>query len=255
MNDKLALARRLRFAGIHLASSAVVAAIASWVVFRLWYPPPLATIAGGASLFMILVSVDVVLGPLLTGVAASPGKPRAELVRDLAVIVLIQAAAFGYGLYTMALARPVAIAFEVDRLRVVSAADIDPAMLAEAPPRWRDLPWTGPQLVAAVKPTGAEASMRAIELGLAGIDLSMIPANWREWNEHRDAVWAKARPVDVLVKEYPETADPLDAFAAKAGTTRDALRFLPLLSRRASWVTVFAPGAVVAGHLPVDGFF
>lgn len=251
----LALKRRLRAAGIHLAISALIAAVASWIVFKVWYPPPLATIAGGASLFLILVGVDVVLGPALTAVAASPGKPRAELVRDLAVIVVIQAAAFGYGIYTMALARPVAIAFEVDRLRVVTAADIEPSLLAEAPAEFRALPWNGPRLLAAVKPTDRDAALRSIDLGLAGIDLSMVPANWRAWDTQRDALWAKARPVALLVKQYPETAAELASIAAAAGQPLDALRFLPLQARQASWVAVFTPDARIVGHLPRDGFF
>jgi len=251
----LALNRRLRAAGIHLSISALVAAIASWVVFMVWYPSPLATIAGGASLFLILVGVDVVLGPALTAVVASPGKPRGELVRDLAVIVVIQAAAFGYGIYTMSLARPVAIAFEVDRLRVVTAADIEPTLLAEAAPEFRSLPWNGPRLLAAVKPTERDAALRSIDLGLAGIDLSMVPANWRDWATQRDAVWAKARPVAVLVKEHPQAAAELAAIASATGQNVDTLRFLPLVTRRASWVTILAPDSTLVGHLPYDGFF
>jgi hypothetical protein len=255
MADPLALNRRLRAAGIHLAISALVAAIASWVVFKVWYPPPLATISGGATLFLMLVGIDVVLGPALTAVVASPGKPRGELMRDLAVIVVVQAAAFGYGIYTMSLARPVAIAFEVDRLRVVSAADIDPTLLAEAPPEYRSLPWNGPRLLAAVKPTERDAALRSIDLGLAGIDLAMVPANWRDWSTQRDAAWAKARPVARLVKQYPGSAAELAAIATRAGQGVDALRFLPLVARRESWVTILAPDAAIVGHLPHDGFF
>lgn len=255
MPDPMSPSRRLRFAGIHLACSALAAALVSWVVFGLWYPSPLAAIAGGTTIFLIMVGVDVVLGPLLTAVVASPGKPRAELARDLVVIVVLQAAAFGYGLYTMALARPVAVAFEVDRMRVVSAADIDPTLLAEAAPPWRDLPWTGPHLLAAVKPTGSAESMRAVELGLSGIDLAMVPANWRDWASQRDEVWARARPVAQLVQRYPQAQAELAALAAAGGQPVEALRFLPLVARRASWVTVFAPGAQPLGHLAHDGFF
>ncbi len=247
---------RFKAASLHLLASGLVAALAAALVFLIWYPPPFATLAGGTSLFLLIVGVDVVLGPALTAVVASPGKSLAELTRDLAVIVVVQLAAFGYGLYTMALARPALLAFEVDRLRVVTAADIDPAMLADAPPALRQLSWTGPRLIAAIKPSDPAEQMRSVELGLSGVDLAMQPAQWREYAAHADDVWRVARPVSVLLTKHPQLAADVAAVAQSAGQPPQALRFLPLMSRRASWVSLVAePGARVVGHLPVDGFF
>ena len=247
---------RFKAAALHLLASAAVAALAAALVFLLWYPPPYATLAGGASLFLLIVSVDVILGPALTAVAASPGKPRRELVRDLAVIVAIQLAAFGYGLYTMALARPVWLAFEVDRLRVVTAADIDATTLTQAPAGLQSLSWTGPRMIAALKPTDPAEQMNAMQLGLAGIDLSMQPRYWRDYASQADAAWLRARPVSVLLGQHPGLAAEVAAFAKAAGQPPETLRFLPLVSRQASWVALIAsPGARLVGHLPVDGFF
>lgn len=250
------LRRRFLVAGLHLLLSVLVASLASLLVFRLWFPSPYASVAGGLTLLCLLVSVDVILGPALTAVVARPGKGRAELARDLAVIVTIQLAAFGYGLYTMALARPVLLAFEVDRLRVVAAADIDPVSLADAPPGLQTLSWTGPRLIAAVKPSNLDDRMKSIELGLAGIDLSMQPKQWREYAAHADEAWRVARPVSVLLSRYPKLASEVTTIAQAAGQPPEALRFLPLMSRQASWVSLIAaPGAQVVGHLPVEGFF
>lgn len=250
-----ALKQRLRAAGLHLLASALVAALASLLVFTLWYPPPFSILAGGTHLFLLLVSVDVVMGPLLTFIAASGKKTRSELARDLAAIVTLQLAAFGYGLYTMALARPVAIAFEVDLMRVVSAADVDAAELAQAPLGLRELSWTGPRLIAAVKPLDAMEQMRTIELGLSGIQLSMMPRYWRDYASQRDAAWSAARPLEQVVSRYPQMRMPAAEIAEKAGRSIQALRFLPLVSRQANWIVVVSePGATVAGYLPVDGF-
>ncbi len=247
---------RLKAAGIHLLASALIAALAAALVFLVWYPSPYSTLAGGTSLFLLIVAVDVVMGPALTAVAASPGKGRSELTRDLAVIVVLQLAAFGYGLYTMALARPVALVFEIDRFRVVTAADIEPAALAEAPAGLQSFPWTGPRLIAAIKPTDPAEQMKAIELGMAGFDLSMQPKYWREYGPLADTAWKAARPVPVLLAKYPQMAAEVARIAKDAGQPEPALRFLPLMSRQASWVTLVAePGAKVVGHLPVDGFF
>ena len=248
--------RRLKASGIHLLASVVVAAIAAVVVFRIWYPPPFSAVAGGLSLFLLLVSIDVILGPALTAVAASPTKPLAELRRDLAAIVAIQLVAFAYGMYTIAMARPVYLAFEVDRMRVVTAADIEPDSLRDAAPAFRSLPWSGPGLVAAIAPSTAEAQMRSIELGLAGVDLAMVPANWRDYGSHSATAWARARPVRLLVEKHPESVAALTDIATANGQGVADLRFLPLQSRQASWVTIVAePGARVVGHLRFDGFF
>ncbi len=255
MNTRLRITR-LRAAGIHLLASGLVAVLSAALVFLVWYPTPYDTLAGGAGLFLLIVSVDVILGPALTAVVTSPGKGRAELTRDLVVIVVVQLAAFGYGLSTLALARPVLLAFEVDRLRVVTAADIDPAMLGDAPTGLGSLSWTGPKLIAAVKPDNPDDQMKSIELGLSGIDLAIQPKQWRDYASQADAVWRVARPVSVLLAKYPELAPDVAAIARSAGQPPAALRFLPLMSRRASWVSLVAsPGAQVVGHLPVDGFF
>jgi hypothetical protein len=247
--------RRLNACAWHLLASLLLAIAASALVFGVWYPSPYAQVAGGTTLFFILISVDVVMGPALTAVAANPAKPLAAFRRDLAVIVVLQLAALGYGLYTMALARPVHLVFEVDRFRVVVAADIDPTLLPEAPPSLRALPWFGPGLIAAVKPTDPAEQVKSIELGMAGIDLAMVPRNWRDYASQAPAVWAAARPVSVLQARYPALAPELQAIAGRAGQPVEALRFLPLVSRHASWATVLAePGARVVGHLAVEGF-
>ena len=104
VNMHLALMVRTRASAIHLVASTVVAALAGALVFFLWYPLPFREIAGGRELFLLLVAIDVVLGPLITLAVFNPRKPRTELVRDLSVVVLLQLAALAYGLHTVALA-------------------------------------------------------------------------------------------------------------------------------------------------------
>ena len=250
------MSRRFFAAGLHLLISVMIGALAALVVFLIWYPPPYGSIAGGLSLFLLLVSVDVMLGPALTAVAASPGKPRAELRRDLIFIIAVQLAAFSYGIHTIATARPVYLSFEIDRMRVVTAADIEPESLRDAPPGLRKLPWLGPKQIAAVRPTDLDEQLKSIDLGLAGFDLSMIPRNWRTYESQSEAAWRKSRPVSLLTSKYPNLEAQIKEIATDAGQPVVGLRFLPLISRQVSWVAlVAAPGARIVGYLPVDGFF
>jgi hypothetical protein len=248
---------RLRPAFLHFLGSTLVAGLGSLGLVRLWYPAPYTSLAGGLQLLGLLVGVDVVLGPLLTLVVASPGKRLRVLARDLAVILVVQLAALGYGMYTLAIARPVGLVFEVDHFRVVSIAEIDPATLADAPPALRELSWTGPRTFAAVKPTDPGELLTAIQLGMGGVDLAMIPRHWRDYASQRDAVLARARPVALLQQRYPASAPEIDALAASAGVATDALRFVPLRSRKADdWVSfVAAPDARIVGHRHLDGNF
>ena len=96
-----------RAAVAHLLCSVGVALLAGALVFGLWFPYPYRELAGGRELFLLIVAVDVVCGPLLTMVLYNPAKPRAELWRDLGLVVIIQLAALGYGLHVVWQSRPV----------------------------------------------------------------------------------------------------------------------------------------------------
>jgi hypothetical protein len=247
---------RIRAAALHLAASAAVALLASLLVFWVWYPSPFAALAGGTKLFLILVSVDVVIGPALTFVAASAGKPKAELARDLAIIVALQLAAFAYGMYTMAQARPVALVYEVDRLRVVTASDLEPASLQEAPADLRQLSWTGPQTIAVIKPTDGAELLQSIQLGLAGVPLAALPKYWRSYQSQALQAWQHALPVTALEARYPHLAPKLGLLSADAAVPKSMLRYLPVQGRHATAVAVLTESqSRILGYLPVDGDF
>ena len=158
----------------------------SAIIFLVWFPGAYATIAGGLNLFFIIVAVDVVSGPLLTVVVADPKKPSRAFRRDVLVIALVQLAALTYGVHVMSLARPVATIFEVDRMRVISAAEIDPESLKDAPEGLRSLSWTGPRILAAATPRTREEALQAIDLAMGGLDISNMPKNWRPLRDAAD---------------------------------------------------------------------
>ena len=247
--------RRVRAAGVHFAASFAIAAIAAALIFVFWFPAPFSQLAGGVGLFVLLCSVDLTLGPVLTAVAAAPSKPLAELRRDIGMILLVQAVAFGYGIYAISLARPVHLVFEVDHFRVVTAANVDPTLLQDAPADLRRLPWTGPTLIAADNPHDPAERLKSIDLALAGYDLAMIPRNWRDYGDQTTIAWNAAKPLSRIVQRYPLQAAACKALAFKSGHSCEDLRFLPIISRDSDWVAVIAPPrAEVVGYLPVNGW-
>ena len=220
--------RRLRAPLVHATASLLVALVVSAIVFLLWFPGAYATIAGGLNLFFIIVAVDVVSGPLLTAVVANPKKPTQAFRRDVAVIALVQVAALAYGVYVMSLARPVATIFEVDRMRVISAVEVDPEAVKDAPEGLRALSWTGPRTLAAAVPRTREEALQAIDLALGGLDIGNVPKNWRPYESQHTSAWNRAKSASDLERRYPAAHDALARAAAKANRPVDALRFLPL---------------------------
>jgi len=138
---------RLKASALHLGLSLCIAALAALLVFAVWYPNPYREISGGRELFLLLVAVDVILGPLITLAVFNRKKPHRELRRDLAIVAVIQLAALGYGLWTVALARPVHMVFEYKNFRMVHAVDVPPELLPQTPAGVEALPLTGPTLL------------------------------------------------------------------------------------------------------------
>ena len=66
--------RRVKAPLLHALASLVVAITVSVIIFVLWFPGALATVAGGLTLFLILTTVDVISGPMLTAIVADPTK-------------------------------------------------------------------------------------------------------------------------------------------------------------------------------------
>ena len=95
---------KIRAFGLHALLSTFAATLGILVVFGLWYPPPLNTASGVTRIFLIVLAVDVVLGPLLTFVVFKRGKKTLKF--DLAIIATLQIAALCYGMWTVAQGRP-----------------------------------------------------------------------------------------------------------------------------------------------------
>ena len=106
---------RWKASTIHLACSALIATTIIVLMLALWYPGAYFTAMGGQMLVLIVVGVDVVLGPLITLIIFDTRKKSLKF--DLGVIVAVQVAALVYGCYVMFEARPVYNVFVVDRLK------------------------------------------------------------------------------------------------------------------------------------------
>jgi hypothetical protein len=245
---------RARAAGIHLLISLALGVVCAVLVFALWYPGPFRWLAGGRDLFLLVISVDVVIGPLLTFAVFNRAKGARHLRRDLAVIAVLQTAALAYGLHTVYIVRPVAMVFEVDRFRLINADAVLLAELPEAPPAYRSLPLTGPWLLAARRPQSVEERNDALFSGAAGVDVAQRPRFWQVYDTAKTRAVARSRPIAALLEHHAKRVPDLRRRLEEMHADPASARFLPALAR-GEWVAVLAADGTVLGYLPVDGFF
>jgi hypothetical protein len=245
---------RLLAAATHLGLSVAIAALVASLVFVLWYPAPFREISGGRELFFIVIAVDVVLGPLITFAIFDTRKPRAELVRDLSVVVLLQLGGLAYGLHTVYVVRPQVLALERDRLRVVRVFDLAQADLAKAPPKFRRLPVWG-MAVVATRAARPDEKQDTLAKGLAGEDIGMRPNFWLPAEQTRSAFAQAAMPLDRLLRMRPARKADLERAVAATGRPADQLGYLPILARRTDWsALVDRNSGEIVGYVDIEGF-
>ena len=246
---------RLKASGIHLGISLVVAALAALLVFGIWYPYPYREISGGRELFLLVITVDVILGPLITLAVFNREKPRSELRRDLVIVALLQLGALGYGLWTVYVARPVHMVFEIDRFRVVHAIDVPEEMLANAPAGIEALPITGPTLLS-LRPFKSNAeSMEATVAALQGVNLGARPDFWQTYEAGKPDVLKVAKPTALLKTRFTHQSKDIDAVLAKVNRTAENTSYVPLAGRTSFWTVFLDPQtAEIVAYMPLDSF-
>ena len=148
---ELASLNRWKAASLHLLISAAIGIAVVTLMLVVWYPRPYFKAMGGDMLILLLIGVDVVIGPLITLIIFNPKKK--ELKLDLGIIAALQLAALVYGCYVMFVARPVYNVFVVDRFETVAANQVDEASLAKASGEFANLPLAGPTVIGARQPT------------------------------------------------------------------------------------------------------
>ncbi|WP_133881892.1 TfpX/TfpZ family type IV pilin accessory protein [Panacagrimonas perspica] len=195
----------LRAGAIHLSLSVAVALTAMAVIFLVWYPGKLAQAQGVSFLVLIMIGVDVVIGPLLTTLLYKPGKWGMRF--DLFVIALLQTVALLYGMKTIYGGRPAYVVFNVDRFDVVPVQDVSADSLARAKPAFKTS-MLHPRWAAARMPEDPETRSDILFSSLSGgADLPQLPEYFVPLGDERDALLQKLHPIEEL-RKINELDDP-----------------------------------------------
>lgn len=258
------LAESLPWAVRHLLLSLLIAGLTALLVFGMWFPEPYREISGGMALFVLVLSVDVVCGPLLTLLLLHPSKSRVALAVDFALIACLQLGALGYGLHTLSQARPLAIVFEVDRFRVVAFADILEQDLATAPPWVHPWGFKQPQILGIRTASTGEEKLGSVGVSLQGVEPGQRPDWWQDYALSVPGAIERSQPLAALQKLNPNRIHDIQANAVRAAqapqpgetSSPNALRWLPLVSRQTmDWVALLDPvTGRIRGYVHADGF-
>ena len=133
---------RIRYFLSHLILSFIVGCLTAATVYWVWYPGVLAKAIGVSHIFLLLLCIDITVGPILTLFLAKEGKKG--LWFDLVTVVIIQFVALIYGIWHIAEGRPAWKTLNIYRVELVKAIDMDYTN-AKAP--FSHSPWGKPQWV------------------------------------------------------------------------------------------------------------
>jgi hypothetical protein len=240
---------------IHLGLSVLVVALAASLVFGIWYPYPYRELAGGRELFLLIVGVDVICGPVLTFVLFNPAKPRAELWRDLSLVSLIQIGALMYGIHAVWQARPLFLVQEIDRFKVVSLVDLDSYALVALSQTLKPAVFSGPQTVAIRSAKDDQEREKILfESIQGGRDYAERPEFYLPYEgENALKSLKRAKSLSVFLEKQPGQSKAARKLAADKKADITQWMYLPVIARQ-DWVAVLDKQGQIQGFLKGDGF-
>jgi len=216
---------------IHLFISATIAAMVTALMLLLWYRPPFFSALGGYHVLLILLGVDVTLGPLITLIIFNQKKSRRALIFDFVVIAFLQISALTYGMNVVFKGRPVFVVFSKDSFDLVTANMLSIVDLAKSKPEYHYLPLTGPIYVYSEMPADITERNEVVWSSLSGKDLPQFPQYYQPYAEHLSAVARAAKPIAILKKLNPDHITEINKTISATGQTEEKLGFLPLRAR------------------------
>lgn len=217
---------------IHLSISAMIAMTILALMLLVWYPYPLFAAVGGQQVLMILLGVDVTLGPLITLIIFNTKKSRTALSFDLSVIAILQVTALIYGMSVVSQARPAFVVFSKDSFDLVTANMLSDEDLAKARyPDHRTLPLGGPVYVYSEMPSDLKERNEVALSAFSGKDLPQFPQYYMPYAEHMAAASQAAKPIANLKKYNPERSAEIDDAVRNSGRSEADLGYLPLRAK------------------------
>ena len=227
---------RFKALGWHFGASTAALLLVLGTLYLGWYRWPGWYLSGVLKVLPITIGVDAVLGPLMTFLIANPNKPRAELGRDIAVIVGVQVLALGYAVVTLWSGRPLYYAYSGKEISIVQASDIEPAEITlgqQTNPNFAPYWNSTPMWVYAPNVTGKAGP------AADGSDSTEIPSDMVAWDKGLPDLRKKLKKVDDWNYFFVKQREVLKQRMAEQGLAVDAANTMPMTGKGAPLLAVF----------------
>ncbi|QER38430.1 type4 fimbrial accessory protein [Acinetobacter suaedae] len=215
--------QRLSAMAVHILFSLFLLLIALFLVFHLWYPAPLDKAMGVGTVFWIILVIDLILGPLLTFTVFNPKKK--ELKIDLFLVVVIQLAAYFYGLHTVVQGRPVFQVFVVDDIELVREIDLKYESNLKIDKVYKPYIFSQPRWVSAVYSSDPKIAFQQKQDEMFGNSLASRPETYQPFENREEQIESKLIPLNDLYK-YNKNENVKEVF--KVYSHENIIGFLPV---------------------------
>lgn len=246
-----------RVAGWHLLASLAVVCACTALVYGVWYPTPFDRIVGVTRVVVLLALVDAVCGPLLTLVLFDPSKAAWKWRIDMALIAAIQLSALAYGLDLIHGSRPVLLALEGDRFRLVQQDHIPSGGSSEILRATTfSAPLPAPMGVRLLRPEDPGFA-DSVQQAASGVHPAFRPERWVPYSEQIDLARTAMRPLEELrSRASPEANKELQGLLSANGVQEADAGYLPLVSDSpVEWSVVLSKSdARVLGVVAISGW-
>jgi hypothetical protein len=250
---KRSLPSRFKAAGIHFGISAVIFAVALYLMLAHWYPGFHFVVDGGWRGVKIMAGVDLVLGPMLTLIVFNRLKSRRAIAFDLSCVAIAQLGALAWGFYAVHSQRPVAVSYYEGAFLSLTA---EPLAIEKQPADYANqFSERRPPLVYVQPPAndeeGARAAMQEL-MGMVGYHedpffFRRLDENWGE--VRKGAVGAEARG-----KEKPAFAAALPGFLADHGGAAGDYLYFPYEGHEGSCTLAFKPDGTLVDAIGCEQY-
>lgn len=234
------LESKLKAMLFHGLITVMVAVVLSVLVFYYWFPGELSKIMPGTKLFVLILVVEVVLGPCMSLILFSPLKSRRELIIDYGLVVVVQLFALVYGVVSVVNSRPAYVVFVKDRFEVVAAVEVAKNDLSESSDKkLQGLSWGGPEYICVKSVVDSKERERLLfEEYAQGRDVQHLPRFYRDCEEGE--IYGHAYDFEKLLPII-EKKQSQNLF--KDLVSNGKFKWIPLHGKRGIWVAVMQSGS------------
>lgn len=207
------MSQKLQFFIKHISVSLLILVFCFSLIYYVWYPNALLTATGALKIILIILAIDLIIGPILGFLVYKPAKKTLKF--DLSIIFALQIIALSYGIYTIGQGRPAYIVYNVDRFEVIRYNE---RIIEDTDHPYTQLSfWQQPQFFAvdfAKNPTQRNNDMFAEVF--YGISLAQRPERYVPLQKLKKQIQQRSQPLDRLysfnqqqqvkqvLKQYPQ---------------------------------------------------